>query len=88
LPIPIFFGKLSHGSGELPQAARYTKSFGSKREEAIFHYHYGYCYWQSGKIADARREISMRSRSTIAVINRQSRAFADQNLVLYVSSRF
>ncbi|HEY1405710.1 MAG TPA: tetratricopeptide repeat protein, partial [Spirochaetota bacterium] len=38
-------------------AAKYKKSFGSKKEESLFRYHLSYCYWQVGKTADATREM-------------------------------
>ncbi|HNX57645.1 MAG TPA: tetratricopeptide repeat protein, partial [Spirochaetota bacterium] len=38
-------------------AARLKKGFGSRKEESLFRYHLSYCYWQTGKTAEAKREM-------------------------------
>ncbi len=38
-------------------AQRYKKNFNSKIEEALFHYHIGYCYWQADDLERAKDEI-------------------------------
>lgn len=40
------------------QAERFKKGFGSRIEEALFHYHYGYCWWQQGRNDKARSEMA------------------------------
>ena len=44
-------------SRHFDMAAKYKKSFGSPVEEAIFHFHRGYCFWQTGDVRSAREEI-------------------------------
>ena len=39
-------------------AKRYKKRFNSSIEEALFHFHLGYCYWQTGKIDRAEEEMN------------------------------
>ncbi|MBN2041478.1 MAG: PD40 domain-containing protein [Spirochaetes bacterium] len=36
---------------------KYKKSFSSRRQEALFYYHLGYCYWQNDNIGRAREEM-------------------------------
>jgi tetratricopeptide (TPR) repeat protein len=38
-------------------AARLKTGFGSRKEESLFRYHLSYCYWQTGKTAEAKREM-------------------------------
>ena len=38
-------------------AARLKTGFGSRKEESLFRYHLSYCYWQTGKTVEAKREM-------------------------------
>lgn len=40
------------------QAKKFKKTFNSKIEEAMFHYHIGYCYWQNNQYENARSEMN------------------------------
>lgn len=39
------------------EVVKYSPRFNTKTEEAIFHFHTGYCYWQTGNIVEARNEF-------------------------------
>lgn len=38
-------------------ARKFKNRFSSQTEEALFYYHYGYCYWQTGDLESARNEL-------------------------------
>ncbi|NCC45273.1 MAG: tetratricopeptide repeat protein, partial [Clostridia bacterium] len=66
------------------EAARYKQRFNSEIEKALFHFHYGYCYWQNGETAPARAEIQKAYNiySTLAA-SAPAKEFANQYLILY-----
>lgn len=64
-------------------AIKYTKTFSTLKEEALFYYHYGYCLWQQGNYSGAY--VSMQKAFTIytAIAQQNKSAIADKLLVLY-----
>jgi len=66
------------------EAARYKQRFNSEIEKALFHFHYGYCYWQNGETEPARAEIQKAYNiySTLAA-SAPAKEFANQHLILY-----
>jgi len=66
------------------EAARYKQRFNSEIEKALFHFHYGYCYWQNGETGPARAEIQKAYNiySTLAA-SAPAKEFANQHLILY-----
>ncbi len=40
------------------EALKYKSQFGSKIEEALFYFHVGYCFWQTGDTKSAKDEIN------------------------------
>ncbi|MGL4369542.1 MAG: tetratricopeptide repeat protein, partial [Spirochaetota bacterium] len=67
---------------EYRKAAQFKKSFGSKKEEALFRYHLGYCLWQNGEIAQARTEI-IRVADIYRSMGGSSRASSAQIVIVY-----
>ncbi|MFA5518867.1 MAG: hypothetical protein WDA74_06370, partial [Spirochaetota bacterium] len=66
------------------EAANYKKLFNSEIEKALFHFHYGYCFWQNGETREARGEIekSFNIYRTMAA-SAPPKTYANQYLVLY-----
>jgi Tol biopolymer transport system component/tetratricopeptide (TPR) repeat protein len=65
------------------EAIKYTKTFSTLKEEALFYYHYGYCLWQQGNYNGAY--LSMQQAFTIykAIAQKNESAFADTLYMLY-----
>lgn len=63
---------------------RFKNRFNSPVEEALFRFHYAYCLWQNGDIANAREEMN----STLSIYRRlasgkNQRSYKHQILYLY-----
>ncbi len=66
------------------EADKYKKYFNSEIEKALFHFHYGYCYWQNGETGAAKAEIEKAYNiyRTLAA-SAPPKQYANQYLVLY-----
>lgn len=66
------------------ETSKLKKYFASKKEEAFFHYHFGYCYWQKGNISFARREMKKAFQIyEILAGSRNLKKYAKQYYMLY-----
>jgi TolB protein len=63
-------------------ASKYKKNFGSKKEEALFRYHFGYCQWQNGDLPGAKREMQ-RVLDIYNAAGGNRREAAEQRCILY-----
>ncbi|MCP4136258.1 MAG: hypothetical protein GY754_35135 [bacterium] len=66
------------------EAREYKKNYGSKREEAFFYYHMGYCFWQIGELDDAKEEMrkALNIYESLAT-GRNLRRYKNQLYLLY-----
>ncbi|HPS56625.1 MAG TPA: tetratricopeptide repeat protein [Spirochaetota bacterium] len=64
-------------------AAKYKKSFGTETEQALYHFHYGYCHWQNNDTAKARDEISKAYAIYRGMTAGRTGMYASQYLVFY-----